>query len=57
MINTGGEFSNFIKRQNLPEDSEIKLLETTKRILQRTDLLNGEISSNCQARGGAGSKW
>lgn len=48
MINTGGEFSNFIKRQNLPEDSEIKLLETTKRILQRTDLLNGEISSNCQ---------
>ncbi len=48
MIKVGGEFANFIRRQNLPEDSEKKLIETTKTILQRTDLLDGENSSNCQ---------
>lgn len=48
MIKTDGEFSNFIKSQNLPAHSEEKLIETTKRILQRTDLLDGGASSNCQ---------
>lgn len=48
MIREGIEFSNFIKRQGLPQNSENKLIETTKRILNRTDLLGGEASSNCQ---------
>jgi hypothetical protein len=48
MIETGGEFAAFVKRQNLPEISEKKLMENSVRILERTDLLNGETSENCQ---------
>jgi hypothetical protein len=48
MIETGGEFAAFIKRQNLPEISEKRLMENSVRILERTDLLTGETSENCQ---------
>ena len=48
MIETGGEFAAFVKRQNLPEISEKRLKENSVRILERTDLLNGETSENCQ---------
>ena len=48
MIETGGEFEQFIRRQNLPPQSEKRLTENSSRILQRTELLGGEASSNCQ---------
>jgi hypothetical protein len=48
MIETGGEFGAFVKRQDLPEISERRLVENTVRILERTELLNGEKSANCQ---------
>jgi hypothetical protein len=48
MIEVGGEFEQFIKRQNLPPQSEKRLTENSSRILQRTELLGGDASSNCQ---------
>ena len=48
MIETGGEFEQFIKRQNLPPQSEKRLTENSSRILQRTELLDGGVSTNCQ---------
>lgn len=48
MIETGGEFEQFIKRQNLSPQSEKRLAENSSRILVRTELLDGAISSNCQ---------
>ncbi len=48
MIETGGEFGAFVKRQGLPEISEKRLIENTVRILERTELLNGGNSANCQ---------
>ena len=47
-IETGGEFEAFVKRQGLPSESEKRLVENTKRILGRTELLNGQESTNCQ---------
>lgn len=43
-----GEFSEFIKRQNLNKDSEDSLVDSTKKILTRTELLDGKDSANCQ---------
>jgi len=48
MIDSTGEFEQFIKRQNLPTQSEKRLTENSARILQRTELLEGGVSSNCQ---------
>lgn len=48
MIETGGEFNAFVRRQNLPDISEKRLIENTVRILERTELLTGEKSANCQ---------
>ena len=48
MIERGGEFDAFIRRQNLPEISERRLIENTVRILERTELLTGKNSANCQ---------
>ena len=48
MIKKGGEFEQFIKRQNLSPGSEKRLTENSSRILHRTELLDGESSSNCQ---------
>lgn len=48
MIRTSGEFEEFLRRQNLEEESEKRLTEISKKILTRTDLLDGAISSNCQ---------
>jgi len=47
-IETGGEFEAFVKRQGLPSESEKILIENTKRILGRTELLDGQESTNCQ---------
>ncbi len=47
-VETGGEFAAFVKRQGLSPISEKKLIENTIRILERTELLNGHESSNCQ---------
>jgi hypothetical protein len=43
-----GEFADFISRQPLDLESKEILVETSKRILERTDLLGGSISCNCQ---------
>jgi len=48
MIDSTGEFEQFIKRQSLPTQSEKRLTENSARILQRTELLEGGVSSNCQ---------
>jgi hypothetical protein len=48
MIEKSGEFEAFVRRQDLPEISERRLIENTVRILERTELLNGEKSANCQ---------
>jgi hypothetical protein len=48
MIETGGEFDAFVRRQNLPDISEKRLIENTVRILERTELLTGGKSANCQ---------
>ena len=48
MIESTGEFGQFLKRQNLPPQSEKRLTENSARILQRTELLGGGVSSNCQ---------
>ena len=48
MINTGGQFSDFISRQNLDEQSAALLTKSTIRIFERTELLEGESSANCQ---------
>jgi len=48
MIKTGGEFEEFLRRQNLESESEKRLVQVSTKILDRTDLLNGAISSNCQ---------
>lgn len=43
-----GEFTEFIKRQNLNKDSEERLIKSTTKILIRTELLDGKDSANCQ---------
>jgi hypothetical protein len=48
MTSPGGEFGEFIKRQQLPKESEGRIVQVTQRILQRTELLEGNLSSNCQ---------
>jgi hypothetical protein len=48
MIKTGGEFEEFLRRQNLEEESQNRLIEVSKKILTRTDLLDNKISTNCQ---------
>ena len=48
MIRTGGEFEEFLRRQNLEEESETRLVEISKKILNRTNLLDNNLSSNCQ---------
>ena len=48
MTNLSGEFGAFLKRQQLLPESESKIVEVTKKILQRTDLLDGNPSANCQ---------
>ena len=48
MIRTGGEFQEFVKRQNLDGASTEKLVRITTKILERTELLGGAPSSNCQ---------
>jgi hypothetical protein len=48
MLEVGGEFEQFIRRQDLPKVSEEILVESAKRILMRTELLNGNPSGNCQ---------
>lgn len=47
-IKVGGEFQAFIERQNLPSDSKVQLIDSTKKILTRTETLDSEESSNCQ---------
>jgi hypothetical protein len=47
-INSHGEFTAFLKRQNLPKESEEALTRSTLKILERTELLNGKVSKNCQ---------
>jgi hypothetical protein len=42
------EFIDFISRQNLDESSANVLRKATTRILERTELLDGKISTNCQ---------
>ena len=48
MINTGGEFSEFLSRQVLDDASKLRIVEISKRILARTELLDSKMSSNCQ---------
>lgn len=48
MINTGGEFAEFLSRQDLDNASKSRLVEISKRILARTELLDSKVSSNCQ---------
>lgn len=48
MINVGGQFSDFINRQNLEEESAELLTKSTLRIFERTDLLQPAPSSSCQ---------
>ena len=48
MILTGGEFQDFVSRQNLDPESKDLLIKTTSKILERTELLSDENSSNCQ---------
>ena len=48
MIQTGGEFQDFVSRQNLDSDSKQILVNSTSKILERTELLDGNESSNCQ---------
>jgi hypothetical protein len=48
MIIQGPEFVDFIKRQNLNDISRENLVNTTKRILLRTELLGSQVSNNCQ---------
>ena len=48
MIRTGGEFEEFLRRQNLEQESETRLVEISKKILTRTNLLDNNLSSNCQ---------
>ena len=42
------EFLDFVNRQGLEETSRNLLIENTKKILERTDLLGNRKSSNCQ---------
>ena len=44
----GSEFLNFIDRQNLNDESKQVLVESTRKILSRTSLLDGNVESNCQ---------
>jgi len=48
MIKTGGEFREFIDRQRFDPISTEKLERVTLKILERTELLDGNLSSNCQ---------
>ena len=48
MIKTGGEFEEFLRRQNLENESQNRLIEVSKKILTRTNLLDNKVSSNCQ---------
>lgn len=47
-IRVGGEFEAFIQRQNLPAESKARLIESSKKILLRTETLDFKESSNCQ---------
>ena len=44
----GGEFLDFVERQNLSEESKKYLVETSKKIMTRTELLANNESQNCQ---------
>lgn len=44
----GGEFLDFISRQTLDEESQNNLIENTKKILSRTELLENKENQNCQ---------
>ena len=44
----GSEFLSFVNRQNLNDESRHGLVESTKKILNRTNLLDGTVESNCQ---------
>lgn len=48
MIKTGGQFSDFVTRQNLDERSSELLTKSTLRIFERTELLSAGASANCQ---------
>ncbi len=48
MIRTGGEFQDFVKRQNLDRASSEKLERITTKILERTEILSSGTSANCQ---------
>ena len=48
MIRTGGEFQEFVERQRLDSASTERLERITAKILDRTELLAGGLSSNCQ---------
>jgi len=43
-----GEFSDFVSRQNLDATSKKGLIDSTIKILNRTDLLEGADSQSCQ---------
>jgi hypothetical protein len=47
-MNDISEFNDFIERQNLDEPSKELLVQSTKRIMQRTELLGKQAGSNCQ---------
>ena len=42
-MKTGSEFLNFVDRQNLNEESKQILVESTKKILGRTNILDETI--------------
>lgn len=42
------EFLDFVDRQNLSSESRNLLIDNTKKILERTELLDNRESSNCQ---------
>ena len=52
----GSEFLNFIDRQNLNDESKQVLVESTRKILSRTSLLDGNVESNCQRLASFGVK-
>jgi hypothetical protein len=47
-MNDSSEFNDFVERQNLDDKSKELLLNSTTRIMKRTELLGGEKSANCQ---------
>ncbi len=48
MITDGAEYQSFLARQNLDLESLETLAKSTVKILERTELLDGENSQNCQ---------